>query len=206
MRSSRSALLLALGLMATVATACGSSSSPSASPPTTTITTATGGVICTTITGSLTFSPPLTTKGTSSESTAITLKAAGCTTKGSNVATVTGGMGSATLTSPTNSCAGLLNSRALTVDMTWAPSTIHGSVVTFSGYTAASSASGGEGFILPAPGGTAKVTGSFSGSDHGAGSTAATYSNQTGTQLLSACGAATGLTSIDVTSGTLSLK
>ncbi len=206
MRPSRSALLLFLCLVAALATACGSSSSPSAGPPTTTVTVASGGVTCTTITGSLTFSPPLTTKGGSSESTTVALHAAGCTTKGSNVASVTGGTGSATITSSTNACAGLLTSRPLTVDLTWAPSTIHSSVVTFSSYTGASGPSGGEGFILPAPGGTAKVTGSFSGSDHGASSTAATYSSQTGTQLLSACGAATGLTSIDVTSGILTLK
>jgi hypothetical protein len=119
---------------------------------------------------------------------------------------VTGGAGSATISSPSNSCASLINSRALTIHIAWAPATIRSTVVTFSGYDAASDAAGREGFILPKAGGTTTVTGSFAGSDHGAAATAATYSNQTGTQLLTACSASTGLTSIDVTTGTLALK
>jgi hypothetical protein len=65
---------------------------------------------------------------------------------------------------------------------------------------------GDEGFTLPASGGTAKVTGSFAGSDLGATSTAQTFSNQTGKQLLTACGSSAGLASLQVASGTLALK
>jgi len=205
MRTMRSPLLVSLALVSISAAACSSSSSPNASPATTALTLARGGLSCTTITGSLTFSPPLTTKGVSPESTAIALTATGCTTEGSNVTNVTGGSGSATITSPTNSCTGLLNSRAIKIDLAWTPPTIRQSVLTFSGYAGASS-SGNEGFTLPNAGGTAKVTGSFAGSDHGAGSTAATFSNQTGMQLLTACGSSSGLTSLQVTSGTLILK
>jgi hypothetical protein len=100
----------------------------------------------------------------------------------------------------------LITSRALTINIAWAPATIRPSVLTFSGYGGTTGTSGGEGFKLPNPGGTAKVTGSFSGSDHGASSTAVTLSDQTTTQLLSACGSPTGLTSIQVTSGTVSLQ
>jgi hypothetical protein len=205
LRMVRLTLVLPLGLVVTLA-ACSSGSTPSAGPTTTAQTLATGGVTCTNITGSLTFTPPLTTKGGSAESTAITLSAAGCTTQGSNVSTVSGASGSATITSTTNSCTGLLNSRPLKVAMTWSPSTVRSSVVTFSGYGGVTNASGGEGFKLPNAGGTTKVTGSFAGSDHGAGSTATTYSNQTGTQLLTACGSSAGLPSLQVTTGTLTLK
>jgi hypothetical protein len=198
--------LVALGLLAVVAAACssgGSSTTTSTSPPPK---VATGTVICSDVTGALTFSPPLTTKGTSPESTAISLSASGCVTKGSNVATVATGAGSATISGTTNSCTNLLNPRALTVDITWSPSTIRPSVLTFSGYAPSTGPSNGEGFILPAPKGTAKVTGSFAGSDQGAASTAATYSGQTATQLLAACGSSAGLPSIQVTSGNLTLK
>ena len=209
MRTVRMSLVLPLGLVATLA-ACSSSSGPSSSPttsPTTTLPTlATGSITCTNISGSLTFSPPLTTKGGSAESTAISLSAAACTTTGSNVTNVTGGSGSATITSATNSCAGLLSSRQLTIDMTWAPSTTRKSVVTFSGYGGATGPSGGEGFSLPDKGGTTKVTGSFAGSDGGASTTATAYSGESGTQLLTACGSSAGLPSIQVTSGSLNLK
>jgi hypothetical protein len=93
----------------------------------------------------------------------------------------------------------------LTVDISWTPATVHPSVLTFSGYGAASSPSG-EGFRLPKAGATAKVTGSFAGSDHGASSTATAFSGQTTTQLLTACESTAGLTSIAVTSGSVSLK
>jgi hypothetical protein len=200
-------LLVALGLVALVATAC--SSSPKAAPATTTtttVTTATGGVACTNLTGSLTFSPPLTTKGGSAESTAIALSATGCTTKGSNVANVTGATASATISSTTNSCTSLITSRPLAINITWAPATTHPSVLSFSGYGGTTGSSGGEGFKLPGTGATAKVTGSFAGSDHGATSTATAVSGETATQLLAACGSSAGLTSIQVTSGTVTLQ
>ncbi len=203
-RTLRLSLLVPLGLPAILATAC--SSSPSAAPPTTTLTLATGEVTCTDITGALTFSPPLTTKGGSAESTAITLTAGRCTTKGSNVTTVTGATESATITSATNSCTGLLTSRALTINIAWNPTTIRPSVLTFSGYAGTSSSAGDVGFALPSSGGDAKVTGSFSGADHGAGSTATALSSQTGTQLLAACASSAGLTSVQVSSGTMTLQ
>lgn len=208
-------LLVALGLVAALATSCSSgsgssstSTSGAAAAPTTTTTAAvaSGTIACTGITGSLTFSPPLTTKGTAAESTAINLQAAGCTASGSNAPAVTASTATATISSPTSSCTGLLTPRALTITITWSPSTIRPSVLTFSGYGAAMNSSGDEGFTLPTKGGTAKVTGSFAGSDQGASSTAQTFSNQTGTQLLASCGSSAGLASLQVTSGSLALK
>ncbi len=204
-RSSRPALV-ALGLLAVVAAACssgGSSSTTTTAPPPK---IATGTVVCSNVTGALTFSPPLTTKGTSPESTMISLRAAGCVTQGSNVHAVASGQGSATISGTTNSCTNLLNPRALTVNITWAPSTVRPTVLMFSGYAAATGPSNGEGFTLPQPKGTAKVTGSFAGSDQGAASTAATFSGDTATQLLAACGSSAGLASIQITSGNVTLK
>jgi hypothetical protein len=60
--------------------------------------------------------------------------------------------------------------------------------------------------MLPKSGATAKVTGSFAGSDHGAGTTATAFSGETTTQLLGACESSAGLTSIAVTSGSVTLK
>lgn len=171
------------------------------------IVVARGSVQCTGVTGSVDFAPPLTTKGTTAETTTISVTSTGCTVTGSNVNAVKSGIGSATISSPTNSCAGLLTPRPLQVHITWDPSLVHSSVVTFSGYTVDTNGpGGGGGFTLPDTGGTAKVSGSFAGSDKGAGSTAATYSSMTTNQLLAACGSSAGLASIPVTSGMLSLK
>ncbi len=205
-RRARGPRLVALGLLAVAAAACSSGGSSSTTSTTAPPKIATGSVTCSDVTGSLTFSPPLTTKGTSPESTAISLRAASCITTGSNVATVASGVGSATISGTTNSCTNLLNPRTLTVNITWSPSSIRPSVLTFSGYAAATGPSNGEGFTLPNPKGTAKITGSFGGSDQGAASTAATFSGQTATQLLATCGSSAGLPSIQVTSGNLTLK
>ena len=202
MRHSQRLPFLLLVLLTLVAAGCSSASTPTAP----TAKTATGEVMCTHLVGQLTFSPPLKDKGTSAETTAISLQASGCTASGSNVSAVTGSDASGTITSPTNSCTALLTSRTLSIRIIWAPSTIRPSVLTFSGYRAAASGSGGQGFALPNTGGTAKVTGSFSGSDQGAASSAQTYSGQTATQLLAACGSSVGLTSLQVTSGTVTLR
>ncbi len=199
-----SALLVMLVPMALLAAACSSSPSPPSATPA--VVVATGGVTCHTVTGALTFSPALTVNGSTAESTSISVNAAGCVTSGSNVSGITRGTGTATLTSTSNSCAGLLTSRPVTVDITWTPATVHPSVVTFSGYGGATGPAGGEGFLLPKAGATAKVTGSFAGSDHGAASTATAFSGETTTQLLGACESSSGLTSIAVTSGSVTIK
>ncbi len=61
------------------------------------------------------------------------------------------------------------------------------------------------GFTFPNPGGTTKVTGSFAGSDHGASSSATVFFDRTAVQLLAAC-RTSGLVSMPVTSGRVSLK
>jgi hypothetical protein len=147
----------------------------------------------------------LTTSGTSAETVSVSLTTKGCSTRGSNVAHVQGGKIATSLSESSNACAGLLNTQPVVVDVTWSPTTIHPSTVDVTGYSIGVSPSGGGGFTLPNKGGTSKVTGSFAGSDHGASSTSAIYSDQGVGQLVSACASPAGLSSIAVTSGHLNL-
>jgi hypothetical protein len=87
----------------------------------------------------------------------------------------------------------------------WSPATITPSVLDFSGYSITSTPAGNGGFSFPDPGGTAKVTGSFAGSDAGASSTAALYFDPSVAQIQSVC-RSSGLSSLPVTSGTVTLK
>lgn len=198
-REARSVWLLPLAFVALLTAGCGSSSSPA------TATLATGSVTCSNITGGLAFSPPLVTEGDSAESTAISLRASGCTTSGSDVSAVTGGKSATAISSPSNACNRVLTTRSLTLKVTWIPATIRPSLITFSEYGATSSRAGVVGFTFPNPGGTANVTGSFAGSDNGSRSTATVFFNRTAAQLLATC-KSSGLTSIPVTSGRVTLK
>src|ERR1700691_2141257 len=199
MGRSRLAFVLPLSLAAMVFAGCGSAGNP------TTPTVATGTVSCARVTGALTFSPPITGKGGLAETTTVALKAGRCTTQGSNFSSVTGGTGSATISTPSNSCANLLTSKALTVTVSWTPSTIRPSVLTLSGYGGVSNTSAAE-FAFPGAKGTTKVEGSFAGSDHGAYSTATILSQQNPVQLINGCRSSTGIPSLGVKSGTLALK
>jgi hypothetical protein len=177
-------------------------SSGSSAPP---VVVATGGVTCSDVSGTVSFSPPLTTSGSAAETVTVNLTTKGCTTHGSNVAHVQGGKIAATLSESSSACAALLNTQPVVVSATWSPTTIHPSTIDISGYSIGVSPSGGGGFTLPNKGGTSKVSGSFAGDDHGASSTSAIYSDQGVGQLVSACASAGGLSSITVTSGHLSL-
>ncbi len=193
------AVLLPLGVVVAMTAGCSSSTTPTASAPK--VVVATGSVTCTTLTGTVSFSPPLTDSGTSPGTTSITVTSSGCTAAGSDVATVTGGTGTASVSNAKDSCSSLLTPQPLTFDITWSPATIHKSVVTFSGYSI-----GASGFTLPASGGNVKVAGSFAGPDHGASSAATANSSEDAQALLAACGSSAGLASIPVTSGSLLLK
>ena len=187
-------------LLAILATGCGSSSASSSAV------VATGGIACSDLSGSVTFSPPLTTDGTAAETVSIGLTARGCTTHGSNVSRVEEGQIRSSLTISSSACAGLLNPQPIAVDVTWSPSGIHPSAVKVSGYSIGVSASGGGGFTLPNKGGTSQVNGSFAGTDHGSSSSSAIYSAEPVGQLVTSCGSAGGLASIAVTSGHLVLQ
>jgi len=196
----RTTCLLLFIVVPLVATSCSSGTGSSD------IVVATGSVTCSNVTGSVSFSPPLTMSGGSAEHITIALTTNGCTTSGSNIPTLAKGSVATTISMATNACSSLLSPQPVTVTETWIPATIHQSVVSYSGYKIGLSPSGGGGFTLPNSGGTAKVVGSFAGSDHGSGSTAALYSTESATELLTACGSDAGLASLPVTSGSVTLK
>lgn len=195
--------VILLACTAVLASACssGSSSASGSSAPA----VASGSVTCNEVTGGLAFSPPLTVTGTSPETGTIRLHASGCTTSGSSAATVGSGTAAVTLTSPTSTCSGVLTLRSVALTIHWTPSTIAPSTLTFSGYSITTKPAGNGGFSFPDPGGTAKVTGSFAGTDAGASSTAAIYFDPSVAQLEAVC-RSSGLPSIPVTSGTVTLK
>jgi hypothetical protein len=191
----------ALVPMVLVAVVVGGCSSGSSAPV-----VATGSVTCSDVSGSVEFAPPLTTNGSAAETVSISLTAKGCTTHGSNVSQIDNGKIVSSLSVSSNACAGLLNPQPVAVDVTWTPDTVHASTIHLSGYSIAVGPSGGGGFTLPNKGGTSTVNGSFAGSDHGSSSTSAIYSDEGVGALVAACGSASGLASIAVTSGHLALR
>lgn len=189
-------LLLVAGFVA----ACSSSTSTTVVVATK---QATGKVACNSLSGTLAFVPPLTNSGTKSETTTVTVSSSGCTTSGSNVSTISSGHGVATIHEANNSCAGITMSKPVKVSVVWKPVTVRPTTVSFSGYSVVSNASGDEGFALPENGGSATVSGSFSGSGSTASATA--YSSSTAAQIATACGSTTGLTKLTVSSGNVSI-
>ena len=165
---------------------------------------ATGSVTCVGLSGEATFSPSLTLSGSAPEHITITLHSENCTSAGSNVGRVTSASAVATNNSGTSGCTSLLSSKPVEVKVNWVPSTIHASVVSFSGYAPTAGGSG-SGLVFPEVGGKARVTGSFAGSNGGASSTATAFIGQNEVELLSACENPTGISSLAITSGHVSL-
>ena len=169
-------------------------------------TAATGSVTCTDVTGGITFYPPLVNAGTSPETTSIVLSVSGCTPTGSNVSQVAGARATAIIQGADNSCTGLLTSRPIAVAFAWSPSSIHASLVSFSGFSLPTDAAGHVGFALPDKGGSASVAGSFGGTNGGASSSGSTFSSLTVAQLHSTCDTTAGLTSLTFVNGTVTLS
>lgn len=172
--------------------------------------TGTGTLTCTKITGSVTFTPPLkgTTKNTNSETQKYSLTTTGCKTSGgSNIHSVTKGVVSQTIHTTDTSCNGLNYGSGsgfnFTAVWTSTPAAAN-SVIAFSGDTPVV-VSGKAGFKFPNPGGTAAVSGSFPGTNAGATSRAEGITAQTPTALLAPCSTATGLKSIKIVKGSLTL-
>ena len=162
---------------------------------------ATGSVTCKKVTGSVTFQPAVRHVGTTPETQIVTFRASACSTKGSNVKHVTSGYLTVTVHRPSNSCIGLLSTELPKSTGTWRPSSIHSTTASFSGLAFVYNKVGDEGFTVPNVGGTAKVTGSFAGTDHGKRSTATLYTNMTPAQFRSACLSSTGLSRQAIVSG-----
>ncbi len=169
-------------------------------------------VHCTSITGTISFSPALKLPGTTSgaEKSTVKLTLGGCTatpTTGGTAVTVTKGVVSGALTgSGGSACTGLLGSSAqsgtLTTKWTTSPALSSGSTV-LTPHTVLGGTNGTNG-TFSIPGAVPpSATGSFQGTDGGASTIASAVTSQTVTQLLTSCGTALGLKSVSIASGTL---
>jgi len=186
------ALTLAVGLVTALGSGTAFATKHKGSIPT-------GTVSCTSITGTVTFKPPLTLTGTSPETASSKTTFSGCTASNKSV-TVTGGTSKAPVAVSSNSCTGLegggSSTAAISFDIAWSPKTAGKTVISFSGDTETNSSSGDAGFNLT--GGTA--VGSFAETNKATG---VAYTNETETALGAACSSSKGLASITIASGTL---
>jgi hypothetical protein len=158
-----------------------------------------GTVSCSEISGTITFNPPLTLTGSSTENAKVDITVKKCSVSGGTVKPKKGVVDEP-LATGTNNCASLENSMAETLTIDWAPaSKINPTTASFSGYTTGTNSKQDEGFILPNSGGTGSAVGSYA---QASGVTAAAYTNETETQLTAACSGA-GISSLKITSGTI---
>jgi hypothetical protein len=163
---------------------------------------ATGSVVCTKVTGSSTFYPPVRHIGTGPETQVFVFHASGCTTSKSNVKHVTSGSLTVSIHRASNSCVDALLSQPSKGSGTWKPNSIHSTTASFSGFSFVNNKAGKAGFTVPNVGGKAVVTGSFAGTDHGARSTATFYTNMSALQFHAACLKPGGLARQPIVSGT----
>jgi hypothetical protein len=211
-RSKHLALLVLL--FVPVAQGCSSSSTRGGSRTV----VATGTIHCSGVSGSVTFAPPLTASGTKPEIITISAHLSHCSTHGSDVALVSGGVATSTLEDGSSACSGLLEfpsspgsvstpstSVPITVEATWAPRSVEASNVRFSGFVVSVSPAGDVGFAFPGVGHNAKVAGSFGGQDDGSVSTASAYTNEGAAQILQGCSQLSGVSSISIASGQVTL-
>jgi hypothetical protein len=175
---------------------------------------ATGTVHCRNVMGAVVFTPPITLAGATPETIEITAHLSHCSTSGSNVAVISSGVATATITGLPSACSGLLrlpsssgsisafsSSMPITVNVNWDPPSIKPSVVRFSGFAASLDAAGKVGFAFPGVGHSAGLIGSFAGNDTGALSTALAYTTEEATQILTGCSQPSGVASITLSSG-----
>jgi len=165
-------------------------------------TVATGSVTCSKITGSINLSPPDQRGGTKPENMVWSINVSNCVTTGSNVVHVKGVRWTAAVHETTNACGALVYSKALHPSLKWNPKSVHPTVAAFSGFTFVRNKAGQEGFIMPNPGGSASIKGSFAGKDRGARSVVTLYTNLTARQFLAACDSKAGLAGYRIVSGT----
>jgi hypothetical protein len=167
---------------------------------------ATDTIICTKLTGTVTFSPKLTSKGYTSGSTTTTVKAtvSGCTVKGTYSDKVTSGTVTGTIkgvagtpTKPSGTCTSLTgsNTDSGTLSTKWAASpAVPNSVLTVKSVTGGVKSSHGT-FTIP---GSVKgsAAGSFEGANKGSSDKTVAQTTDTVTQILTACSA--GVSSLGI--------
>jgi hypothetical protein len=201
------ALTLGAGTLVVVSSTPGAASVP--------VITANGSATCSTLSGSIHFSPALFNTGTSNtETTTIKVKlnklTAGCSTTATNLPAggilyglATSHIVTTTTDNSANACGGLATSRSTTLTTAWHYKNSAGvtlakltpTTVTFSGFDVLTNGGNEPGFDLPQDtGGTTTATGSFAGSS----SMANTFANKTITQIAAKCGSSTGLTALSL--------
>jgi hypothetical protein len=152
-----------------------------------------GSVTCSSITGSVKYSPALTAAGGAS------------TEKITTKTTLTNCVASGTGTDTTNGCAAVLTApgKAGTLTTKWSPGSIEASVV--SGPAPKTSISG-SGVITVTYGGAGTTgTGSYPGSDNFASSKASITLAQTQAQIMSSCSSKKGLKGLTIASGSATI-
>ncbi len=169
-------------------------------------TAASGTVSCAAVKGSVSFKPALTTKAPfKSEKATVKVTFSSCT--GSVTSPAKGAIKARLTSISTDQCpppSSGASGGSLTVK--WTPTKIAPSAVGFSSKTTGTGGpDNGFGFVYPAPGGTSSVAGSYEGSDSGASSSAAVYSNLSETQLLGQCASKAGLKKLTIVGGSLAL-
>jgi len=164
---------------------------------------ATGSITCSKVSGSVTYHPAEHHVSTGPVRIVFVFHASHCTTKHSNVKNVTGGSLSEVVTKPTNACASGISSHPVHATGTWTAKKmkLHSTTGTFSGFGFVFANNGDVGVKIPNVGGTAHITGSFAGINHGATSTVVSYVNLTATEIRAACLSPKGLSSLRITRG-----
>jgi len=164
---------------------------------------ATGTIACTKVSGSVTYHPAEHHVSTGPVRIVFVFHASHCTTMRSNVKAVTGGSLSEVVTKPTNACASGITTHPVHATGTWTAKNVklHSTTGTYSGFGFVFATNGDVGVVIPNTGGTAHITGSFAGTNHGATSTVVSYINLTATQIRAECLSPKGLTSVRITSG-----
>lgn len=201
MSKTRSAAVVAVTFLTlwTFSNSGGANASAAAKPK---VTVATGSVTCRKVSGSISASPPLRKGGTEPEKMVWSIRASDCTTSKSNIKHVKGGYLTTIARPPTNACGGLVYSHRVLPSFTWNPKSVHSTSASFSGFSFVQNTAGLEGFTLPNTGGSASVTGSFAGKDHGKRSVITVFTNLTISKFRSACESKAGLATYKIVSGT----
>lgn len=177
----------------------------------TTVNVAHDSITCADVSGTVTFSPPLTLTGGAlhSQSTTVTASLKKCTVTGPNAAKISKATVSGTIVDPstTGSCTGLSGASAVTGNLTttWKSSDIlqpgDTSTTTFnqdvgSTYTKGKNSYGL--FEIPGAGGTIGVTGDFTGTNGGSTSSVEAQTKDTDAQIATQCEAPAGLSSLTI--------
>lgn len=167
----------------------------------------TGTVTCTSVTGSISFTPALTSTGAGTETNEpVKLTVKGCTITGGTHKPKSGVITGNLKGSP-DTCQSLLfgtSSQTIGLTTKWTPLSDKTSKTSFTGFNSVTDPSGtymgDQGFQLPNTGGSGQTTGSYADS----APTATAYTNQTPATLGTLCGGA-GVTKVTIVTGTATL-